>query len=130
MTRDEMERLGALLFGYGWKARIAEALEINRKTISRWIADDAVPEWASDRLREMATIAPPPGSSADDDRDDACAEAVEPRLTELVCMAEAAGWHRAEVMVAILALTVSDIRHFAGDDAARQILSETLEAVS
>lgn len=130
MTRDEMERLGALLFGYGWKARIAEALEINRKTVSRWIADDAMPEWAADRLREMATIAPPPGSSADDDRDDACAEAVEPRLTELVGMAEAAGWHRAEVMVAILALTVSDIRHFAGDDAARQILSEALEAVS
>ncbi len=72
MTRDELERLGALLFGYGWKSTLADVLEINRKTVSRWIADNAVPAWAAERLRTMVTIAPPPGTTDADDRDDAC----------------------------------------------------------
>lgn len=130
MTRDETERHAALLFGYGWKAQLAEALEVNRKTVSRWIAADETPEWAADRLREMVSIAPPAGSTWDEDRDDACAEAVEPRLTELVNMAEAAGWHRAEIVTALLALTVSDIRSHAGTDAAREILRQAIEALN
>ena len=69
MNRDELERLGALLFGYGWKSTLADVLEINRKTVSRWIADDAVPAWAAERLRTMVTIAPPPGTTDADDRD-------------------------------------------------------------
>lgn len=129
MTREEMERLGALLWGYGWKSSLADALEINRKTVSRWIADGTVPDWAAERLRGMVRIAPPPGSTADQDRDDACAEALEPELTRIVAMAEAAGWHRAELMVAILALTVSDLRHHAGDAATVAMLHDTIRAV-
>lgn len=129
MTREEMERLGALLFGYGWKSSLADALEVNRKTVSRWIADGAVPEWAADRLRGMVRIAPPPGTSADDDRDDACAEAIEPELTRIVGMAEVSGWHRAEIIVAIMALSLSDLRAHAGDQAALDFLAEATEAV-
>jgi len=51
MNRNELERLGALLFGYGWKARLADVLDINRKTVSRWIADDDVAPWAADHPR-------------------------------------------------------------------------------
>ena len=130
MTREELERLGALLFGYGWKNRLADVLDINRKTVSRWIADGDVPPWAADRLRQMVTIAPPPGSTDADDRDDACQDAMEPELTRLAIMAEGAGWHRAEIMTAILALTISDIRHHAGLDAAVQILREAIAALS
>lgn len=129
MTRNELERLGALLWGYGWKSSLADALEVNRKTVSRWIADGAVPEWAADRLRGMVRIAPPPGTSADDDRDDACAEALEPEMTRIVSMAESAGWHRAEIIVAIMALSLSDLRSQAGDQAALDFLAEAAEAV-
>lgn len=130
MTRDELERLGALLFGYGWKARLADFLDINRKTVSRWIADGAVPEWAADRLRALATIAPPPGTTDADDRDDACQDAVEPELTQLVTLACAAGWHRAEVITAILALTVADVRNYVGDAAALDLLDQARAAVA
>lgn len=129
MTREEMERLGALLFGYGWKARLADALEINRKTVSRWIADGDVPAWAADRLRQMVAIAPPAGSTDADDRDDACQDAIEPDLTRLMVLAEAAGWHRAEIVTAILALSVSDIRAHSGDDMAVAMLQDIIDAL-
>lgn len=129
MTREEMERLGALLWGYGWKSSLADALEVSRKTISRWIADGTVPPWAADRLRGMVRIAPPPGSTADQDRDDACAEALEPELTRIVGMAEAAGWQRAEIVVAIIALSLSDLRQNAGNAAALEFLAKAAEAI-
>jgi len=129
MNRDELERLGALLFGYGWKARLADVLEINRKTVSRWIADDDVPGWAADRLRLMTTIAPPPGSTDEDDRDDACQDALEPELTRITTLAEGAGWNRAEIMTAIAALAVSDIRHIAGPQVAIDMLEGMIKAV-
>lgn len=129
MTRDELERLGALLWGYGWKSSLADALEINRKTVSRWIADGAVPDWAAERLRGMVQIAPPPGSTALDDRDDACAEALEPELTRIVRSAEAAGWCRAEIVTAVIALCLSDLRIAAGDSAALEFLSHAADAI-
>lgn len=129
VARDEMERLGALLFGYGWKSALATALEVDRKTVSRWIAADAMPDWAGDRLRDMARIAPPPGSTADQDRDDACAEALEPEITRIVHMAESAGWHRAEIITALIALSLSDLRLHAGDAAALEFLAECAAAV-
>lgn len=129
MNRDELERLGALLFGYGWKSTLADVLEINRKTVSRWIADDAVPAWAAERLRTMVTIAPPPGTTDADDRDDACQDAIEPELTRIVALAEGAGWHRAEIVTAIFALSLSDIRNAAGDAAALEMLDQAREVI-
>lgn len=129
MNRDELERIGALLFGYGWKSTLADVLEINRKTVSRWIADDAVPAWAAERLRTMVTIAPPPGTTDADDRDDACQDAIEPELTRIVALAEGAGWHRAEIVTAIFALSLSDIRNAAGDAAALEMLDQAREVI-
>lgn len=129
MTRDELERLGALLFGHAWKARLADALDINRKTVSRWIADNDVAPWAAGKLRQMVNIAPPPNTTDADDRDDACQDVLEPELTRIVNMAQGAGWNRAEIMVAILALSISDIRHHAGDAATGDILHQALAAL-
>ena len=129
VTRAEMERLGALLFGYAWKVRLAHALEVNRRTMSRWISDGAMPDWAGERLRAMVRIAPPPGSTADQDRDDACAEALEPEITRIVTMAESAGWHHAEIITALIALSLSDLRLAAGDDAALAFLAEASQAI-
>lgn len=125
-----MERLAALLFGYGWKSALAEALNTNRRTVSRWIARDAVPEWAASRLRAMAHVAPPPGSTADQDRDAACAEALEPDLTRLVEIAEAAGWERAEIDTALLALVVSDVLRLAGREPTLDLLRQAMDQVA
>lgn len=77
----------------------------------------------------MVRIAPPPGSTADQDRDDACAEALEPEITRIVTMAESAGWHRAEIITALIALSLSDLRLAAGDDAALAFLAEASQAI-
>lgn len=129
MNREELERLGALLFGYGWKSSLAAALEVNRKTVSRWIADDKVADWAAESLRSMVRIAPPPGSTSEQDRDDACAEALEPDLTRLTLLAQAAGWERAEIATAMLALSLSEIRELAGDEVALETLEQARLAI-
>ena len=130
MDRSAFERLGSGIWGgHGWKSEAARAFEVDRKTISRWIAADHVPDWAAARLRAMAHIAPPPGSNASEDRDDACADAIEGDLSRLLELATDAGWHRAEVTVAILSLVVTDILHHAGRDATMEILRETITAV-
>jgi hypothetical protein len=131
MARAEFERLGSGIWGgHGWKSEAARAFEVDRKTVSRWIAGDLVPDWAAVRLRAMAHIAPPPGTTADEDRDDACAEAIEGDLSRLVELATDAGWHRAEVQVAILSLTVTDILTHAGRDAALELLDQVRAAIT
>lgn len=130
MGRAEMERLGSGTWGgHGWKSELARALEVDRKTIGRWIAADSVPDWAAARLRAMAHIAPPPGSTADEDRDDACADAIEGDLSRLMELATDAGWHRAEVQVAILSLTITDMMTHAGAAAAVETLEQAIYLV-
>lgn len=138
MTTTELERHAALLFGrgpdgrprHGWQARMIEKIPgksgrpLSRESLRGWMRDDHVPAWAAEIIRAMAAIAPPPGSGSEDDRDDACAEAIEPELTRLRDLAMAAGWHPAEVAAAILSLTVGEIRTHAGDLAARAMLDQ------
>ena len=131
MTRSELERLGSLIWGArAWKGVAAQALGVDRKTVSRWIRDDFVPPWAATQLRAMAHIAPPPGSTSDQDRDDACVAAIEGDLSKIVELAESAGWHRAEVSAAILSLAVSDIQSHAGQDATLDVLDQVRAAVA
>lgn len=108
MNRNELEHLGRRLYGYGWKSRLADELQINRKSVSRWIAADAVPAWAAERVRELAgrpalapIPGPPPGTTDQDDREDALAEALRPAVEALIATAEQAGWSRAEAQRAI-----------------------------
>lgn len=124
MNRTEAQRLGSYVWGYGWQTKLAEAVEVQPRTVRRWIAADSIPEFAADRLRAMAHIAPPPGSSANEDRDDACADAMEGDLSRLVELATDAGWNRAEVQVAILSLTVTDILAYAGPAATLEVLDQ------
>ncbi|QFQ87296.1 hypothetical protein F8A10_07585 [Paracoccus kondratievae] len=136
MKRAELERHAALLFGrddhgkpkHGWQAWLASKLpgksggSISRETIRLWMRNDTVPVWAADMIRAMASIAPPPGSSSDENRDAACIEALEPELTRLRDLAVSVGWHPAEVAAAVLSLTLSEIRENAGDEAIAEIL--------
>ena len=127
MTRDEMERHAALLFGYGWKSGLADALGVNRKTVSRWIAAGEMPGWAADRLRAMTSIPPPPaGSTPDQDRDDACAEALRASYAKLCASAECSGWTTPEIVTAMLSHTITAMRAGAGDKATRQTMAAAL----
>jgi hypothetical protein len=129
MNRAELERLGALIFGAAWKMRLAKHLGCNRKTVSRWIAADEVPEWAAVRIRAALFPTPPDGSTPDDDRDLAMEAAIVPFLTDLVDMAEAQGWDRAEVSAAIFSLALSDILNAAGRSAALEHLEAARQAI-
>ena len=130
MNRAEFERIGSHIWGgHGWKGAAAVALKIDRKTVSRWIAGDHVPGWAADQLRAMAHIAPPPGSTSDEDRDDACADAIEGDLSRLMDLALSAGWHRGEVLTAMLSLVLTDIQVNAGDDAVLELLDQARDRI-
>lgn len=124
MGRKELERHGEVLFGFGWKVTLAEALDVNRKTVSRWIANDLVAPWAAARLRGIINIAPPPGSG--EDRDEACVEALEPEVTRIAVLAEGSGWLRAEILTALLALVIGDLRARAGEAATLDLLSQAI----
>jgi hypothetical protein len=44
MTPEELRRAAILLFGdKGWMSRLAEALEVDRSTVSRWFAGLPIP---------------------------------------------------------------------------------------
>ncbi len=129
MTRKDLERHAALLFGrnadgaprHGWQASLAAMLigksgnPISRESLRLWLRADAVPDWAAMQIRALTAIMPPPGSIAAEDRDDACADALEPELTRLRDQAVSVGWHPAEVAAAILSLTIGEIRAHTDD---------------
>jgi hypothetical protein len=127
----EFRRLGEKLWGYGWQQKAARHFEVSDRSVRHWVAGArVVPPNVLDELRVMVDIAPPPHTTAVDDRDDACRDALEPALTELRNRAISAGWHPAEVATAILALTVDEIRIGAGDAATVEILNDTLVKIS
>lgn len=130
MYRAEASNLGQHIWGYGWQGRLAEAVGVQDRTVRRWIAADSLPDFAASKLRAMAHISPPPpGTTPEQDRDDACADAVEGDLSRLVELATDAGWHRAEVQVAILSLIVTDMTTLAGPAAALEVLAQAKSLV-
>ena len=42
MTPDDLREAGKKLFGYGWQTRLAKELEVDRRTVRRWVSG-AVP---------------------------------------------------------------------------------------
>ena len=76
--------------------------------------------------RSQRVTPPPAGSSTEDDRDEACCEALEPHLSRLRSRAVAAGWSEAEIVTAILALAVSEMRSRAGDKPTRETLAQAI----
>lgn len=130
ICQSEFERLAALTWGCpGWKTEAAAAIGVSRSTVSRWLEDDKVPGWAAERIRAMAQLAPPPGSMVSEDRDNECAQVMEGELSRLVDLAESAGWHRGEVVAAILSFAIDDNLRHAGKDPALEILEQARSLV-
>lgn len=76
--------------------------------------------------RASRVAQPPSGSTAADDRDDACSDALEPHVARLSSRAMAAGWSEAEIVTALLSLIVSEMRAKAGNSATRATLSSAI----
>ena len=113
------------LWGYGAQTRAARHWEVSDRTVRHWLSGrNTIPEGVISDLRNMLSIAPPPETSVDDDRDEACREALEPALTELRDRAVSAGWHPAEVAAAIMSLTADEIRANAGDEALADVIGQ------
>lgn len=126
-TADSFRRLGGKLWGYGWQQRAARHFEVSDRTVRHWASGrNAVPERVMAEMRLMVSIAPPPDTDDEDDRDDVCREALEPAMSEIFRRAQAAGWHPAEIAVAILAMTVDQLTSMAGTAEARELLEQAV----
>lgn len=127
MTADEVRRILAAL-GHTQRG-FARAQGVNERTTRRWVEDGAggVAE-ALLRALEAGVVRPPPESLAVDlDRDVPCGEALDPHLDALRDHAEAAGWHPAEIVAAVLGWSLHAATEGAGPDAVREILTDALE---
>lgn len=55
MTPKEFTAWGEALFGSDWKAPLARALDMNRRTIIRYASGEReIPDWLEDDLRDLA----------------------------------------------------------------------------
>ena len=137
MTAAELHSLAATTYGARWQSQLARDMNIALRTIQRWSADGihkpATAEGVRRFLEErrVARIAPPPaGSSAENDRDDACRDALEPGMTALLTAAVDVGWHPGEAMVAMLADIIDRMRDSAGDAATAETLQSALGEIA
>lgn len=131
MTEDaksEFARLAAMIWGFGYQTKASRHFNVADRTVRRWCSGDSiVPEGVLRELREIVQIPPPPaGTTENDDRDDDCCDAIEPAINQLCERAVANGWSLAEVLTAMLSITVSELKVRAGDQATRQTLQAAI----
>ena len=123
-----------MLWGRGAQARAAEHWDLADRSIRRFVSgEQRVPEAIARDLMQMIGMRPPPGSDADADteaRDAACAETIEPALTEIRNRCLAVGWQPTEIAVAMVSLALSEIVVHAGPDAAAALLDEAKAALA
>jgi hypothetical protein len=54
MSRTTFQAVGAFLWGSRWRAEMARALDVDRRTITRWdVGDSPIPDYAIDQLRDL-----------------------------------------------------------------------------
>lgn len=73
---------------------------------------------------------PPPTLRPENDRDEPCAEALDPALDALAQAAERAGWLPAEVVAVVLGWAVHRAAEGAGLEAARELLDDAAEMLA
>lgn len=139
---DELAALGRRVYGdrHGWVARMAADLAVNYDNLRKMLAGGRpVPMRLLEELRArtgalpvtIAAIPAPPATLRPEvDRDGPCGEALDPALDALAAAAEAAGWHPAEVAVAILTWSTHRIADGAGKDAAQAALEAAAELLA
>lgn len=117
MTPADLRSLAAPLYGnHGWQSRLAREWGVAIRTVQRWAsgvtpihADTARRLRAFLEERARQKVNPPPADGYTS-RDDDAYDEMRPRIQALVAAATVAGWHQAETLTAILAVTVDEIR--------------------
>lgn len=128
MTPAELAALASAVYGPRWQSAFARDFDTALRTVQRWARDGIEKPATAGAVRRFLTeraalrVSPPPADGYGDADDDAYDE-FRPRIEALVQAGVAAGWHPAEVMTAILAVT-ADLARAASSDAA---VIETLE---
>lgn len=116
MIPADLHSLATSVYGTRWQSQLAREMGIAVRTVQRWarngIDKTATAEGVRRFLEErrIARIAAPPdGTTVDDDRNDACRDALEPSILSVFAAAKDIGWHHSEVMRAVLAIAIDDL---------------------
>lgn len=132
MTPAELSALAQRTYGPRWQSALAREMDVAVRTVQRWARDgidrpataDAVRRFLEERARAIIP-APPEGV----DRDDAAYDMVRPHIEALVRAAEAAGWHPAEVLTAVMCSTADLMREGAGTAAALETVKGVIDTL-
>lgn len=136
MTANDLESLASSVYGWGWQSQLSREMGIGYRTVQRWAGAginkpataDAVRRFIDER-RTARIPAPPAGTSPEDDRDDACADAIDAPIAATLAAAEAVGWSRAEALTAGLSIIVTYMRASAGTPATITTLRAAIETL-
>jgi len=125
--RAALAALGLSQQAFGRACRVAP------RTVQRWaLGERDIPGTVEAILGMLAAraVTPPPATlRPEDDRDEPCAQAIEPHLDALLVAAEGSGWTPPEVVSAALGWVISTTVAHAGTQAARELLDDADEIV-
>lgn len=132
---DELRSLAAPIYGnHGWQVRLARDFGVAVRTSQRWAADGIANAETARRVRKFlqerarAQVEAPPADGYSD-RDDDAYDEFRPRIEALVAAGVTAGWHPAEVLTAILAVTVDQMRENAGIPATLETVKQAMDSL-
>lgn len=135
MTAPELAALASQCYGQRWQSALARDLDVNVRTVQRWAADGIQRQSTADSVRRflterrVTTIPGPSSGLSEEERDDACHDALLSPVTALARAADDVGWHPAEVWVAILSIAVEQMIQMAGADATSEMLEQSLASI-
>lgn len=136
MTPSELHSIASACYGARWQSQLARDMGVSLRNIQRWARDGIAKPATAEGVRRFLEerrisriAAPPEGSTPDQNRDDACYEALRPGVLALLAAASDIGWHPAEAWVAVLAVTVDAMRDGAGDDATLDVLRQVVQSL-
>jgi hypothetical protein len=132
MDAAELASLATAAYGTQWQSAFAREMQIALRTVQRWAAD-GIPKVATAAgvrafLTERARlkIAGPAAGADDDARDDLAFAECEPVIAALIGAGQDAGFHEAEILAAILSITVGRMAGGAGIAATIEALKQAI----
>lgn len=133
MTQNELSALASQCYGKNWQSPLSRDMNINVRTVQRWGAGGIRSQATADNVRRflserrVVSLPPPDAGLSEDERDDACYDAMEAPLSALVAAADDQGWHPAEVWVAILAIATDNLYRIGGKAAAMETVQQAID---
>jgi hypothetical protein len=132
MTAAELAALASQCYGQRWQSALARDMNINVRTVQRWAADGIDKPATASNVRRFLTerrvvsIPTPDPTLSEEERDDACYNAMEPPLAALTSAADDQGWHPAEIWVAVLAIACDRLYAMGGRSAAVETVEQAI----